>query len=795
MHSFTLQQPGKKEQLDGTWQFVHGKRTQSEVLALPSSAFSQVTLPHDWSTAFPFRQQADTCGSGGYAMAGEGWYIKDFTVTPGLPEAALLFDGVYMNASIWLNGHFLGRHIYGYTPFSFSVSPFLQTGNNRLMVHVDNSAQPGSRWYSGSGITRPVWLMGTGKSRFGQQSVFITTPCIENNRAELMVQADISATESKNLSLRISVKSPMGETCASASRAIQNGIASVSLSVEEPLLWDINTPALYALQAELFDEEQLTDSRQIPFGIRSIAFSPETGFSLNGQQVKLNGVCLHHDAGCLGAAVPVQVWKRRLKTLKDMGCNSLRFSHNPPDPGLLDLCDTMGFLVMDEAFDEWGILKAKEFGTNTHESKGYSQHFHTCHREDLEAMLLRDRNHPSIIIWSIGNEVPEQVVAGGEEIVKELRAICQALDPTRPTTQACDQIQAEPRKATDAFLNELDIVGYNYVGRWRTRAETFYAADKIANPQWKMIGTENPSYGGVRGDYAVPVAPSPHRLPYYAKPVETGKLLRFTMTHDYIMGDYMWTGIDYLGEAHWPDRSSSCGVLDTAGFPKDGYYFYKSIWNRDVPMVYLLPHWNLSAKPGTIVPVLCYTTCTSAELFLNGKSYGKKAYLYPAYGMTEIYGHFDRQPVPANTDDLFLSWDVPFEAGKIQVVGYDQDGIQCAVYTLETAGAPHQIALSLYQQDDSILQIELSVRDRENRLMPTASLPFTIELEGPAEILGIDNGRPDSLLSFKGPKYETFNGLALLILRRTAVSGDITVRLVSPGIKTTPLHIPGISGI
>jgi beta-galactosidase len=370
------------------------------------------------------------------------------------------------------------------------------------------------------------------------------------------------------------------------------------------------------------------------FGVRTICFDADQGFSLNGQRIKINGVCLHHNGGCLGAAVPERVWERRLELLKAMGCNGIRTSHYPPAPELLDLCDRMGFLVMEEAFDEWEEGK---------EAYGYHDIFAEWAAADLQGMLHRDRNHPCVVLWSVGNEIPEQSRPEGVTILKQLVDVVHREDPTRPVTAACDNIAA-PLPTTEPFIALLDVVGYNYVDRWDERAERYYGVDRQRDPQRRMIGSENVSVGGVRGEYSLEMTGG-WWPPYHVRMIRAELLWKFTRSHDYVAGDFMWTGVDYLGEARWPHKNSSSGVLDLCGFPKDGYYFYQSQWT-DEPMLHLLPHWTWPGREGEVIPVVCYTNCDSVELFVNGTSWGVKSFAFAHYGFDQSKGWAEQRFAP-----------------------------------------------------------------------------------------------------------------------------------------------------
>ncbi len=804
------------------WKFRLGESTEPDMSALDAYEWRRVQLPHDWSAEYPFDEHADTNGSGGYVKAGIGWYYGSLMVEKREGESVLLyFEGVYMNCSVYVNGSYVGGHIYGYTPFEIDITDVINGRENKILVVVDNSKQPGSRWYSGSGLTRNVWLETRGLVHIARYGTYFTTEVTEDKagiKAELVLHSEITLGN-QPVSIRYKLESPDGVMILEAEKSVSGewqmgdcessvrdgkdtsetrnvwtNTCTFEISVDKPCLWSPKTPNLYRLQLSLWQGKECLEIREEKIGIRKIAFHNDKGFLLNGEQVKINGVCLHHDGGCVGAAVPKAVWERRLKKLKDMGVNSIRCAHNPPDTAVLDLCDELGLMVMDEAFDEWEHMKSKETGTNTHGSYGYSMYFKECHKWDLKTMLYRDRNHPSIILWSIGNEVPEQVISGGERLAKELKNICHEIDPSRCITQANDQIVAEPRAARQEFLEELDVVGYNYVGRWRKRAESLYDEDHERYPHRCVIGSENPSAGYARGEYIFEHSTADFWYkPYYSAPVAVGKLLRYTMTHDFVAGDYMWTGIDYLGEAHWPRRSSASGCLDTCGFEKDAFYFYKSVWNSEEHFAYLCPHWNLSIEHGRVIPVICYTTCEDAELFVNGKSYGMKSKGFPCYGMTETYGHFEYLRRPANTDDLFLSWDVPYEPGRLEVVGYHH-GEEVCRYLLETTGEPYAIVVncdvsSLRANDRDIAQVEVSIVDREGRVVPTANTGLRVSLEGEGKLLGIDNGRPDCHEMWKSNEHSAFHGRMLVVLQAGNSAGKITLRIEGEGLQAAEAEI------
>ena len=784
-------------------------------------AWRAVRLPHDWSVEGEFDQTAPAGGDGGFLPCGVGLYRKTFQYAPNAPGETVMvrFDGVYQRCHVRLNGIDLGGRVFGYLGFALDLTPHLLVGENRIEVRVDNGAQPNSRWYSGSGITRPVRLCRMGGAWLAWHGIGVTTEMLPDGTAEIRLDANLEGKLPAGAQVRFVVHegervsaertvpvdsvdpaaSPFAQVAIPTAFSIgpATGRASTSLVLSEPHRWSPADPHLYRLEVSLTDAAGETiDAETIQFGIRTVAFDKDRGFLLNGERLKLRGLCLHHDGGCAGAAVPAAVWQRRLSTLKAMGCNALRMSHNPPDPALLDLCDRMGFCVMDEAFDEWTIRKAKN-GQTIH---GYADLWDTEHERDLADMIRRDRNHVSVVLWSIGNEIPEQTTPGGDAIARELTALCHRLDPTRMVTSACDNIQAEPVPATEAFLASLDVVGANYINRWRNRTELMYAEDRHAHPDWRFIGSEHGCAGGFRGRYEVDdQVPHPWFGDYRSRLTRVTPLLKYTEVNDFVAGDFLWTGIDYLGESRWPHKHASCGALDTCGFIKDAWHFYRSVWT-DAPMLHLFPHWNWPGREGRVIAVQCCTNCDTVELLLNGRSFGRKSRQFPLQGMTQRYFHFDRQLPPPTTTDLHLSWDVPYEPGTLEAVGW-REGVEMCRETIATTGAPYRLELAV--EDPEPLsgitemtpaglpawhQVVVRVLDAAGRLVPDAELPVTVAVSGGGVLAGMDNGMPEDRTCLKSPSRSTLGGLAYVLVRRTG-EGTVAIRAVCEGLVAADLAI------
>ena len=641
-----------------------------------------------------------------------------------------------------------------------------------------------------SGIYRHVWLIKSGKVHIPQWGIYVTTPRVTNEIAS--VSAEIKVENSSASVQKLTTISHITDNrgyISEVSQSVfqiqpgQEGKAKFIINVSSPSLWSVEQPSLYSLVTKVLIDGKPVDEVVTPFGIRSIQYDADKGFFLNGKNIKMKGVCLHHDGGCVGAAVPVKIWERRLQILRDMGCNAIRTSHNPVAPEFLDLCDRMGFLVMNEIFDEWKIGKVKF---------GYSNYFDQWAEKDVISFILRDRNHPSVIMWSAGNEIREQPVVGGERVLQGLMDIFHREDPTRPVTVGCDNIAADGGAARAEFLNMLDIVGYNYVDRWHERRELFYSIDRNDHPQWKMVGTESVSNGGLRGSYSFGKDTSRITPNYNTRMVRAEQLWKFVEVNPYVIGDFMWTGIDYLGEAFWPTKNASSGVIDICGFPKDGYYFYKSQWTEE-PMLHIFPHWNLNVKEGQVIPVLAYTNCDAVELFVNGKSYGEKRLEFPRQGTSGGWNTYASPQINPTTADLHLSWDVPYQPGTVKAIGKKAGKTVCSEI-IETTGPPAAIRLTcntanLKADNQDVAHVKIEIIDEKGRMVPTADNLISLKISGNGKLIGLDNGNPADHEPYNSGKRTVFNGLGLAIIQAGKVPGKITLTASSEGMKDVLLEI------
>jgi beta-galactosidase len=793
-----------RETFDLGWKFQRGDVAGAEVPEFPDVDWRTLDLPHDWSIEGPFDEKEPSSSCGAYLPTGIGWYRKRFRLPDSYKGKKLTieFDGVYQLSEVWINGQFLGQRPYGYVPFFYDLTPHLKFGReNVIAVKVDNSHQTNCRWYTGSGIYRHTWLLSTSKVHIAHWGTFVSSQQVSKEAATLRVSTRIR-NESES-AVRCTLVTSMTDRDGNAVQSAEAGqdIAAAQeyecveqLKVTTPHLWSAANPYLYKVQNTVRIQGRVVDEYETPIGIREAFFDADRGFLLNGERVKLNGVCLHHDGGCVGAAVPERVWERRLGILKEMGCNAIRTSHNPYAAEFLDLCDRLGFLVMNEAFDEWKVPKG-QIGPN-----GYSNYFDEWYERDVQNFVRRDRNHPSVVLWSAGNEIGDQESPQGPETLGKLLKVFHVEDPTRPVTAGCDHIHSEPHSeaASPEFLALLDVVGYNYVDRWRDRREKYYSIDRHEFPQRRFIGTESEAMDGIRGEYPDLFSASAPAVGGFfqflrGRNVDVEQLWKFVSTYDYVAGDFMWTGIDHLGEARWPMKGSSAGVIDTCGFRKDGFYFYQSQWT-DKPVLHIFPHWNWKGKEGQVIPVTCFTNCDTVELFLNGRSLGVKGYEFPRLGMEGKWGNLpDRAKVLRTTGDLHLSWDVPYEPGALKAAG-TKEGKIVGTAEVFTTGQPASIGLSsdrdsIATDQRDVAHITVQILDDKGQVVPTADNEITFEIEGAGSLLGTDNGNPASHEDFKSNHRKVFNGLCLAILKSDGRAGQIQVRAVSPELQAARLIV------
>jgi len=768
------------QNFDAGWKFYLGDDSLAKQPAYNDSQWRKLDLPHDWSIEGRFDEKAPGTTNEGSLPAGIGWYRKSFIVPVADKGQNIFidFDGVYRNSEVWVNGHYLGKRPNGYISFRYDLTSYLNFGAkaNVIAVRVDNSAQPNSRWYTGSGIYRNVWLVKTDKTYFTQWNTIITTPEIKQNSATVNIKTNVHRVNYVRTNVLATIRDGQNRLVASQNSIIESGNLELNLKVPQPKLWSVSAPHLYQVQLLLISNGKVLDTYQTKHGIRSFNFDAHKGFFLNGQHLKINGVCLHHDAGALGAVVNAHAIERQLRILKDMGCNAIRTSHNPPAPEFLDLCDKMGFLVLDEAFDMWAKKKNKF---------DYSLDWKQWHQVDLEDQIKRDRNHPSVFMWSIGNEIREQFDSTGITIGKELVGIVKSLDKTRPVTSALSENR--PKKNFIYKSHALDVVGLNY------HIESY--ADFPKNyPGEKFLATETMSALATRGHYD-PVSDTIVKWPHSSKEKyatgnpdltvsaydnvaaywgtsheETWKIIK---KYDYLSGMFVWSGFDYLGEPvpyPWPARSSYYGIVDLAGFPKDVYYMYQSEWT-DNPVLHILPHWNW--QPGKTMDVwVYYNKADEVELFLNGRSLGIKR---------------------KRGDDLHIAWRVKYEPGTLKAVSRF-NGKTVLEKEVKTAGIAAKIELiadktRMKADGNDLSYITVSITDKDGNVVPDADNEVKFDVSGPGFIAGVDNGLQTSMEPFQASSRKAFNGKCLAIVQSKAQAGKIMLTASSPGLQSLTIFM------
>jgi beta-galactosidase len=781
----------QRTSIDSAWRFTLGDPPGAEKPGFDDHGWRVLAVPHDWSIEGTPRQDAPGAGRVGYFPTGVGWYRR----TVRMPAAArrqqvwLEFDGVYMNSTVWVNGAEVGKRPYGYVSFAYDITGQLTSGDNLIAVRVDNSAQPNSRWYSGSGIYRHVWLSSVDSLHIGHWGVSIATPRADSAGAEIAVRTRLENDRRapRRGVLRSVVLDGTREVARVDSPFTLTGGQRVELQqrmeLRSPRLWSVEHPNLYVLRSTVLEGNHPIDTLTTTFGVRSAAFDKNMGFLLNGRQVKLRGVNLHHDGGAVGAAVPSRIWENRLRSLKAMGVNAIRTSHNPPAPEFLDLCDRLGFLVMAEAFDEWTFGKV---------DGGYHRYFAEWGDRDVTDFVQRDRNHPSIVLWSAGNEIGEQTSDSGVKVLRHLLDLFHREDPTRPVTTGNDQIHADGHPALDAFLGAEDVVGYNYVDRWHERREIFAEQDRHDHPDWKMVGTESGSiFQSFAERYSLGADSEVPRANYTTGMLQVERLWKWITMRDYFAGDFMWTGVDYLGESTWPFKGFPSGVLDITGRPKDSYFLYQSLWT-DQPVLHLLPHWNWPGREGQTIPVLAYTNCSAVELFLNGHSLGEKRIEFPAQGTSGGWNTYALPRVAATTNDLHLSWDVPYQPGTLRAVGRKRDGSSCQTAEVRTAGPAVALRLctdrdtvSLNPNDVALLRFEII--DSSGTIVPAAANVVHVSVSG-GSVIALDNGDLQDHEPYQSPSRRAFNGRGLAILR-PAGRGALRVTATATGLRDATMTI------
>lgn len=790
---------------DFDWKFYLGNIPDAYKTDFDDTGWRLLDVPHDWSIEGAYHETANgTDWQSGYLPGGIGWYRKSFDYDKQWDgkEISILFDGVYMNSSVWINGRLLGKRPNGHIGFEYNLTPYLKNGKNNIAVQVDHSKPLSARWYTGSGIYRHVWLKVNNRIHIPTWGVHFTTSDVTNVKAKAEITTTIKNTyrATNEVILESVLKAKDGKIVSSTNSVVsieRNKDIEVtqSFDITNPELWSPDSPYLYTLESNIKQGNKTLHSQSMQVGIRKAEYSVK-GFFLNGKPIKIKGVCDHNTAGALGAAIPDQSLERKLRILKAMGCNAVRTAHNPFSPEFYSICDSLGLIVMDEIFDGWEKPKAED---------DYGNYFKEWWKKDLTDFIMRDRNHPCILFWSIGNEVSKATPETQEKLV----SLIHKLDPTRPVTQGGTDPTRGMSVDYDKNFRFLDLIGFNGNGEEVGEFEKF----EKNNPHLFGIGTEVPHTYQTRGVYRTITAwrrrdfPAPweqksqikwddfkHRVfpiedlteeevfpeeavnKYYQSSYDNASV-RISARHSWkrsssfswLFGEFRWGSFDYLGEAEWPQRCGNFGIIDICGFPKDHYYLYQSMW-CDEPMVHILPHWTHTGKEGVEIPIVVYTNCNSVELFHNGKSLGEKEY---------------------KGDQLF--WYVPYAAGDITAVAKTKNN-KTVTKTIKTAGKPSQISIKSDKKAakanrTDVIHFEIDITDDNGTLCPLASNEIFFEITGPGRLIAVDNGDPIDLSSNKIASRKAFRGKAFLIVQATDKKGEIVVKMKSKGLKNSSCSI------
>ncbi len=778
--------------LETDWKFINEEVQGAEKPELKTDTWETVVVPHDWAIKGPFDKEIDaqkvrveqdmekearmrTGRTGALPYIGVGWYRKSFEL-PSFKKgkkALLVFDGAMSDAHVFINGQEVGQNPYGYSYFYFDISDYLKPGEENLLAVRLENLPSSSRWYPGAGIYRKVQIIVKDDVNFKQWGTFITTPYVASDVAQVNIKTEVNGTGLKLIS---EIMDENGKLVASnTTDEIFGNKMEQNLSVPNPKLWDVETPRLYTARMKLYRHNELKDEQSIRFGIRSVVYERGKGLVLNGKVTKFKGVCLHHDQGPLGAAVNIAALKRQLTILKDMGCNAIRSSHNMPSMEQLELCDEMGFLFLAESFDEWAKPKVKN---------GYNRWFNDWAEKDVVSLVRATRNHPCIVMWSSGNEVPDQWGNEGVKLAKWLQDIFHREDPTRPVTVGMDQVANTLKNGFGAIM---DIPGLNY-------RLPLYGEAYERFPQGFILGSETASTVSSRGIYKFPVEE------YKQKTYDDFQSSSYDLEacnwsnipdedwvwqddYDWVIGEFVWTGFDYLGEPTpyneaWPSRSSYFGICDLAGLPKDRFYLYRSRWNTEDETLHILPHWNWEGREGETTPVFVYTNYNSAELFVNGKSQG-----------------IQKKSKESNLTRNRLMWmDVKYEPGTLKVVAFDDNGNPVAEQELHTAGKPHHLKL---QADRDVISadgkdlsyITVSVVDKDGNLCPNAENHLNFTVSGAGKFKAVCNGDATSLELFHLPTMKTFSGKLVVTVQSQEEAGEITLEVKGKGLKTGKMEL------
>ncbi len=778
--------------LSDNWKFKEGDIAGAEKVNFNDKKWENVSVPHDWAIYGPFDKEIDKQTvqivqnqeekatekygrTGALPHIGVGWYRTTFKVPDYQKgkKVLLSFDGAMSNAQVFVNGTKVGYRPYGYSYFYFDITNYINPqSDNYLAVRIENK-EKASRWYPGAGLYRKVQVIVKDENCFEQWGTFITTPYIDASIAKVNIKSEVNGD---NVYVETVIKDSNGNIVATQkSDQVFGHTVEQNIAVANPQLWSPETPVLYTATLKLFQKEDLKDEQIIRFGIRSIKYSAQKGFELNGKVTKFKGVCLHHDLGPLGAAINKAALKRQLTILKDMGCNAIRSSHNMPSFEQLELCDEMGFLFLAESFDEWAKPKVKN---------GYNLYFDEWAEKDVVNLVRATRNHPCIVMWSSGNEVPDQHGSVGVKRAKMLQEIFHREDPTRPVTVGMDQVKAVMSSGFGAIM---DIPGLNY--RVHLYEEAY---DRF--PQGFVLGSETASTVSSRGVYKFPVEKKSNAM------YEDGQCSSYDFEYcswsnlpdddavlqddkDWVIGEFVWTGFDYLGEptpydTQWPSRSSYFGICDLGGLPKDRFYWYRSRWNKDEETLHILPHWNWEGREGEVTPVFVYTNYNKAELFVNGKSQGVQ----------------EKNNTTKQNRYRLMWMDVKYEPGTIKVIAYDDKDKPVAEKEIHTAGAPDHIELSadrsvLNADGKDISYVTVSVVDKDGNLCPKADNQLNFKVSGKGCYRAACNGDATSLEQFHLPTMKAFSGKLVVLVQSSDEPGDIGLKVYGKGIKAKTISI------